>query len=152
MRRALGIDHVVGVICLLFALCYLWSSRSIVESSFGDTLGPRMFPQILGALLALLAVGMIIKAEPRRAADALPRGAVIAIIATVIMVALFALLLPLIGFAPTTFLITLAFSLSLREKLLVSVGYGILLAAIFYVVFVILLATPFPQATWAGLI
>lgn len=152
MRRALGIDHVVGVICLLFAICYLWSSRSIIESSFGDALGPRMFPQILGALMALLAIGMIVKAEPRRESDALPKGALVAIAVTMTMIALFALLLPLIGFAPTIFFITLAFLLSLREKLLVSIAYSALLTVIFHVAFVVLLGTPFPLASWAGLI
>ncbi|WP_274631233.1 tripartite tricarboxylate transporter TctB family protein [Arvimicrobium flavum] len=156
MLQMLSLDRLIALICILIAAIYLSASFSIVQGSFGDPMGPRVFPEILGTLLILLSVVMLVNAAPEQEEEpqrqeGMPRRTVIAIAVCVGLVVGFIVLLPLIGYPLTTFIVTLGFLLALRERLIHAFGYASGLTALFYVVFDLLLRTPFPKSAIGGL-
>lgn len=156
MLRMLSLDRLIALICILIAAVYLSASFSIMQGSFGDPMGPRIFPQILGTLLVVLSIIVLVNSgskeeEEPPAQEGMPWRTAIAIAACVGLVIAFILLLPLIGYPLTIFVVTLGFLLVLRERFIHAFLYGLGLMAIFYVVFDLLLRTPFPKSAIGGL-
>ncbi|RDD72052.1 MULTISPECIES: tripartite tricarboxylate transporter TctB family protein [Paracoccus] len=143
MRHVLGIDRVVALICIAVAGLYLSASLGIAQGSFGDPLGPRAFPQILGALLILFSIITLVQPSARQA-PATPLATLVAIAICAALVLGFILLLPVVGYAATSFLLFLGFLLTLREPLRLALLYAAGLTLLFYVVFTVLLQTYFP--------
>lgn len=156
MLRMLNLERLIALICILVAALYLSASFSIVQGSFGDPMGPRIFPQVLGTLLIGLSVVMLVNSARRQeeepvAQEGMSLRAAIAIGVCVGLVVGFVLLLPLLGYALTTFVVALGFLLALRERFIVALVYSVGLTAIFYVVFDLLLRTPFPSSAIGGI-
>ena len=62
-RRGPSADRALGAVCLTLALGLWGLARGVPDASFGDTLSPRFFPQLLA--LALLVPALALIARPR---------------------------------------------------------------------------------------
>ena len=54
-------DRVISVLSLALAVAYLLATRQIPALEIGDPLGPRAFPQLLGAGLILAAILLFVE-------------------------------------------------------------------------------------------
>ncbi|MGC9448000.1 tripartite tricarboxylate transporter TctB family protein [Cereibacter johrii] len=151
MKALPGIDRIVALICILIGAGYLAASFSITQGSFGDPLGPRIFPQILGALLILLSIVTLVQA-PAAAGPATPGRALLAIAICGALVAGFILLMPLLGYPLTSFLLLAGFLVTLREPLLRAILTAAGLTLLFHAVFAMLLGTYFPETWLEGMV
>lgn len=151
MKALPSIDRMVALLCIVIAGLYLAASFSITEGSFGDPMGPRIFPQLLGGLLIMLCIVTLVQsqavAEPKT-----PIRIWLAIGVCVLLVLGFILILPLAGYQVTSFLMLLGFLLVLREQLMRALLVSAGLTLLFHVVFVVLLRTYFPENAFGGVL
>lgn len=146
----LRLDWLIAILCILLAGIYLSASFSILQGSFGDPMGARVFPQILGTLLILLSLITLVQSSPQ-AAEKTPAATFFAIGLCAVLIVGFVLVLPALGYTATAFLGALGFLLILREKLISAAAYAVGLTLVFHIVFVLLLKTPFPQPSVGGM-
>ena len=158
MRHAIGMDRLIALGCILGGSVYLSASFSIAQADFGDPMGPRLFPQILGSLLILLSIIMMLStfsgdapSGENHPAGAMPFRTLLAIGLCAATVIAFVLLLPVIGFPMSAFMVIGSFLLILREPMRPTLIWAAGLTALFYVVFVVLLQTPFPDSILGGI-
>lgn len=56
-------DRIAGLIFLALSIWYGWTAGNY-EASFGDPLGPAVFPQILAIPAALLSLYLVLRPDP----------------------------------------------------------------------------------------
>lgn len=57
-------DRVLGIVCLVFGLWYVWQTRAFVITQFGSgPVGPKTLPTIVGLLFAAIALVLIVKPD-----------------------------------------------------------------------------------------
>ena len=126
-------DRILGAACVLLAAGMAWAARLYVAPISYEPVGPRAFPMLLAALLALAGAWLLVKPSPHdnglRAAPLVSLGlAVVAVLA-------YALLFQLLGFPIATVLMTLpmarAFGGSWKQALAAGVFLGIALFFLF---------------------
>jgi hypothetical protein len=113
--------------------------------------GPYVFPWVLAGAMALTLATMLIKGHLRRPEDGEPittRGAMRVVLAIGWILA-FVLLLDLAGYVVTAAALLLALFLALRVRLPLAVGLALVLAALTYQIFAVVLRVPLP-AGWLG--
>lgn len=93
-------DRIFGAFGLLLAIFYAWATLQIQESFLSDAVGPKTFPLAVAALLGLASVVIVLRP------DADPRwpdlGRLAEIAAAVVVLLLYARLLPDLGFVIAT--------------------------------------------------
>lgn len=64
-------DKILTTMLMLFGIVYLWMTYQIPVGSFGDPMGPRAFPFILGTILVLCTLVLIVQGyrKQKRASD-----------------------------------------------------------------------------------
>lgn len=130
-------DRVLGGAGLVLAAFYIWQATRIQESFISDPVGPKGFPFIIGGLLALASCAVILRPD---APPNWPRPArLLEILAAVVVLILYAQLLPQIGFVIATAVAAGYFSWRLGAPVLHAVLAGIAIALGIYVVFHLLL-------------
>lgn len=97
-------DRVLGGVGLALAAFYAWAATIIPESFAQDVIGPKTFPMILAAIMAICSVYFLLKPDPEPRWPALNRLAEI-FFALLIMFA-YAEVLPILGFVISTIVIT----------------------------------------------
>ena len=75
-------DRIFGVIGIAVAVFFAWAASWIEDSFIVDPLGPRKFPYIIAAVLALASLAIILRpdAEPEWPALGPPAGILVAIV------------------------------------------------------------------------
>lgn len=93
-------DRIFGVLGLLLAMGYVWAALLIEESFLSDAVGPKAFPIIIAAIMGLSCLAIILRpdAEP----DWPTFGRLAEIGGAVVVMVLYAELLPVIGFVIAT--------------------------------------------------
>lgn len=89
-------DRIFGIFGLLFAGLVVWATGRIEESFIQDPLGPKAFPLVIAALVALSSVVMLVKPDPNPAWPTLKKWLEMAI--TVGVMVAYAIVLPELGF------------------------------------------------------
>lgn len=89
-------DRIFGFFGLLFAGLVVWSTGRIEESFIQDPLGPKAFPLVIAALVALSSVVMLIKPDRNPAWPTLKKWLELAV--TVGVMVAYAIVLPELGF------------------------------------------------------
>lgn len=129
-------DRIFGVFGILLAIGYAFAAFAIEESFLSDSVGPKAFPLILAAVLGISSAFIALKPDPEPHWPAFGRLAEIA--AAVVIMILYAELLPVIGFVfATAFAATyLAWRLgsSVFESLATGVGTSVGIYVIFHLV------------------
>ena len=118
---------------LLVALGYIASATQIEMSFIMDPLGPRFFPILVGAILAVAALVPIFKPDP----DPQWPGLAVALklVFSVIVLVLYALLLKPLGFIAATALAASILSYQIHPNWLKAIAVGVALAVILFLAF-----------------
>lgn len=126
-------DRALGGAGLLLAAFFAWQTTVIQESFISDPVGPKGFPLIIAALLAIASLVIVLKPDPAPHWPSLGRLVEIAV-AVAVMVA-YGMALPLAGFVPATLVASAWFSWRLGAKPIEAILAGVAIAVGVYVVF-----------------
>ena len=135
-------DRTVGILLLLGAAAYAWAASRLEVGFFADTVGPKPFPYIIGAGMALSSLYLILRPDPN---PSLP-GRSFWLPFSVVLVSLIAyayLLVPL-GFIVATSLEMILLSLIFGAKPLQAALGGISFSVLIYLLFTQGLSVPLP--------
>ncbi|MBV7377590.1 tripartite tricarboxylate transporter TctB family protein [Maritimibacter dapengensis] len=136
-------DRIFGVVGLLLAIGFAVAALNIEESFLSDAVGPSGFPLIVAAVLGLSSIVIAIKPD---AAPHWPSlGRLAELLAAVVMMVLYAELLPVAGFVIATAVAAAYLSWRLGSGILASVltgvGSSVGIYVIFHLIFGLSLAT-----------
>lgn len=126
-------DRIFGVIGLILAIGYAWAALIIEESFLSDAVGPKAFPLIIAAVLALASVAIFVKPDAEPHWPSLARFLEVA--AAVFVMILYAIALPEIGFVIATALAATYLTWRLGSAPVSSVVCGVSTSLGIYVVF-----------------
>ncbi|SHE32227.1 putative tricarboxylic transport membrane protein [Ruegeria intermedia] len=129
-------DRIFGVVGLLLAVGFAISALAIEESFLSDAVGPKAFPLIIAAILGLSSAIIALRPDAEPEWPAL--GRLVEVGAAVVVLILYAELLPVAGFViATAFAATyLAWRLGSGpiECILVGIGTSLGIYVIFHLV------------------
>ena len=130
-------DRIFGVVGLALAVFYLWAASIIPDSFMVDVIGPRTFPYIVGAILAVSSVYFLLRP------DGEPQWPILVNLIEIVFAAavmfLYAWVLPELGFVISTVFATTYLTWRLGTKPLNAVVTGVATSAGIYVVFHLIL-------------
>lgn len=139
-------DRIFGIACLLLAGFYLFSA-STIELGFIETpVGPRAFPYIIGALLAVSALYPIFVPDVRP--DWPDMRSVVEIVFAAAVMFAYAKLLPAGGFVLSTAVAAALLSWRLGTKPLAAAIAGVAISVGIYVVFHLILGLSLARGPW----
>jgi len=133
-------DRVISVLSLALAVAYLLATRQIPALEIGDPLGPRAFPQLLGAGLILAAILLFVetlKRSPPAEGAAAAAGSHWGVVAFVtVWTGAYFLLFEALGYvvASTAYLLVLMAVFN-RGRWAMNVATAVLFSAVTYWVF-----------------
>lgn len=130
-------DRIFGGVGLALAVFYIWAASIIPDSFMSDVIGPRTFPYIVGAVLAISSVVFILRP------DASPEWPMLRDLAEIIFAAavlfLYCWVLPELGFVISTIFATAYLTWRLGTKPLMALVTGVATSCGIYVVFHLIL-------------
>jgi putative tricarboxylic transport membrane protein len=133
-----------GVIALLGAAVAL--EASTFEVAFlTDPVGPKALPLLTAGIL--MVCGAVLAVRPGDEADWPVRAETLRLAGAVLALAVYAVVLPVVGFVPATILVVTALSLLFGGKGVQSVTGATLLSVILWYLFVWALRLPLPLGT-----
>ncbi|MCD8223190.1 MAG: tripartite tricarboxylate transporter TctB family protein [Clostridiales bacterium] len=139
MRR----DTITGIVGLLGCAFFLMQTQSIKQPAKLLEPGPRLLPYVAIILIALSSVALIIKGYKDRNIEEkpyFPKGGVLKITKSYLMLVVYAIAMTYLGFLITTPFATLVFIYDLkgtsRVKLVPSIIISVLVTAALYAMFV----------------
>jgi putative tricarboxylic transport membrane protein len=139
-------DRIFGVVCILLAAFFIWQATQIQTGFIVDPLGPRAFPIIIGAVLALGGIYPIVKPDPRP--DWPPASRILEIVFAVAVMFAYALALPEAGFVLSTAVAATLLCWRLSAPLHKAAIAGIVIAVGIYVVFHMILGLSLARGPW----
>jgi putative tricarboxylic transport membrane protein len=126
-------DRILGGVCVVAAAGMAWAAQDYAAAISYEPVGPRAFPLLLSALMAIGGAWLVIRPTMRGGAIDMARVRLIGLSALAIIV--YALLFQLLGFTLATALMAvpvgMAFGGSWWKSLLGGVGLGIGLFLLF---------------------
>lgn len=139
-------DRIFGGIVLTVAFLMMWATTLIEESFIQDPLGPKAFPLVIAAVMALAAVVIIIKPDANPEWPDLRK--MIELVATVGMLVAYAQLLPVVGFVIATMFVTAFLCWRLGASTRQSIQGGVLIALGVYGLFQHVLGLNLARGPW----
>jgi putative tricarboxylic transport membrane protein len=139
-------DRLFGGITLLLALAFIAGATQIEAALIFDSLGPRVFPIIIGVILAISSAFLLLRPDPEPDWPAARRVVEIAV-ALVVMLAYTFLLEPL-GFVLATAVASALLSWRLGAPLAIAGSSGVGIAVGIYVVFHLILGLSLARGPW----
>ncbi|GAA3868498.1 tripartite tricarboxylate transporter TctB family protein [Celeribacter arenosi] len=126
-------DRIFGVIGLLVAIGFAFAALAIEESFLSDAVGPKAFPLIIATVLGLSSIAIVLKpdADPTWP----PLGRLVEILGAVVVMGLYAQMLPVMGFVFATALAATYLTWRLGSGVLASIATGIGTSVGIYVIF-----------------
>lgn len=139
-------DRIFGVVGMLLAIGYIFAALAIEESFLSDAVGPKAFPLIIAVVLGLssLAIALRPDAEPQWPA----LGRLVEIAAAVVVMILYAELLPVAGFVLATAFAAGYLAWRLGSGLVETVLTGIGTSVGIYVIFHLILGLSLAKGPW----
>jgi putative tricarboxylic transport membrane protein len=139
-------DRIFGIFGLLFAGLVVWATGRIEESFIQDPLGPKAFPLVIAALVALSSVVMLVKPDRNPAWPNTRKWLEMAI--TVGVMVAYAIVLPELGFVLTSAVLAGFMVQRLGGTLLQSVVGGTVMSVGIFVVFTYALGLSLARGPW----
>ncbi|MCA0044898.1 tripartite tricarboxylate transporter TctB family protein [Celeribacter litoreus] len=126
-------DRIFGVVGLLLAIGFAFAALAIEESFLSDAVGPKAFPLIIAVVLGLSSISIALKPDASPTWPSL--GRFVEIVAAVVVMVLYAELLPVIGFVFATAFAATYLTWRLGSGVIASVITGIGTSVGIYAVF-----------------
>lgn len=126
-------DRALGGAGLALSAFYIWQATRIQESFISDPVGPKGFPFIIGAALAVASLVVILRPDPAAQWPA-PAKLLEILLAAGVMVA-YGMLLPELGFVIATLLAAAYFSWRLGARPVEAGAAGVAISLGIYAVF-----------------
>ncbi|WP_417241842.1 tripartite tricarboxylate transporter TctB family protein [Celeribacter sp.] len=126
-------DRIFGVVGLLIAIGFAFAALAIEESFLSDAVGPKAFPIIIAAVLGLSSIAIALK--PDSAPEWPNLGRLAELLAAVVVMVLYAELLPVLGFVFATAFAAAYLTWRLGSGLVATVLTGIGTSVGIYVIF-----------------
>lgn len=163
LRKSSGELAILLALGVLGLYVTIWSELNLpARNPFGAGVGPRLFPQVSGVVMALLSTYLVIRFFWRRrqgtleSADEvmeLPYRDVIRVVTFTALIVAYILVFPVVGFVATTAgMLFIGFLLLGFRQYILGVVLSIILSVGIYVVFTSLLNLPLPAPIFEGLI
>jgi len=130
-------DRIFGMFGLALSAFYFWATSIIPDSFMIDVVGPRVFPYIVGAVLAICSLYILLRPDAEPDWPNLMNFIEI-LFATAVMF-LYGWVLPKVGFVTATVFATAYLTWRLGSKPLSSLVTGVATSAGIYVVFHLIL-------------
>ncbi|MGP4020779.1 tripartite tricarboxylate transporter TctB family protein [Saccharopolyspora sp. 5N708] len=150
-RRTVLASGAFGALMLLGAVLVIVDAARLPESS--SPMGPAVLPMVIGVLLGVVGIGLLVQAKVKLAAATTgapwqPRAG-LRVVALVVVLVLFAVLLPLLGYVVTAAGLFVGTALLLgAPRSWQLVAYGWALAATVFLVFDRLIGLSLPSGPW----
>ena len=126
-------DRVFGVFTLLLSIFYIFSAYIVEESFISDHIGPKIYPYIVSFFLIASSLFLIIKPDTK---PIWPRfGKIIEILTTALILIMYAVFLPVIGFVFSTFFASSFISWRLGAKLKAALTAGLIISVTIFILF-----------------
>ncbi|WP_428927849.1 tripartite tricarboxylate transporter TctB family protein [Marinibacterium sp. SX1] len=126
-------DRIFGVVGILLAIGYAIAALAIEESFLSDAVGPKAFPLIIASILGLSSLVIALRPDAEPEWPAL--GRFVEVAASVVVLILYAELLPVAGFVVATAFAAAYLAWRLGSSPLESVAVGIGTSVGIYVIF-----------------
>ncbi|MGQ0708934.1 MAG: tripartite tricarboxylate transporter TctB family protein [Rhodoferax sp.] len=125
-------DRILGLLCLGLAAAMAWAAQGYVAEYSYEPIGPRAFPTLLAAVMALGGLWLVLRPAPARAAVP-EEGQRLALGLTVGAMLAYALLFQWLGFVLATALMALPVGRAFggRPLPLLATGFGLGLGLFF---------------------
>lgn len=130
-------DRIFGMFGLGLAAFYIWAASIIPDSFMSDVIGPRAFPYMVGAVIAITSVIFILRPDPEPVWPVFRDFAEIAFAAAVMFA--YAWVLPQVGFVIATVFATAYLTWRLGTRPAMSLVTGVATSGGIYVVFHLIL-------------
>ena len=139
-------DRIFGVVGLLLAIGYVFAALAIEESFLSDAVGPKAFPLLLAAVLGMSSLVIALRPDAEPDWPALGRLAEIA--AAVVVMILYAQMLPVAGFVLATAFAAGYLAWRLGSGLIEAVLTGIGTSVGIYFIFHLVLGLSLAKGPW----
>ncbi|TRD15873.1 tripartite tricarboxylate transporter TctB family protein [Palleronia caenipelagi] len=139
-------DRVFGIVGVLLAIGYALAALTIEESFLSDAVGPKAFPLIIAALLGISSAVIALRPDPEPHWPALGRLA--EIFGAVVVMILYAEMLPIAGFVLATVFAAAYLAWRLGSKPVEALLTGIGTSVGIYSVFHLLLGLSLARGPW----
>ncbi len=139
-------DRIFGVVGLLLAIGYVFAALAIEESFLSDAVGPKAFPLLLAAVLGMSS--LVIALRPDAEPDWPSLGRLVEIAAAVVVMMLYAQMLPVAGFVLATAFAAGYLAWRLGSGLIEAVLTGIGTSVGIYVIFHLVLGLSLAKGPW----
>ncbi len=126
-------DRIFGVFGLLLAIGFAFAAFAIEESFLSDAVGPKAFPLIVAAVLGVSSLVIAMRPDAEPAWPAL--GRLVEIGAAVVVMVLYAQMLPVIGFVLATAIAAAYLSWRLGSSVIAAIATGVGTSIGIYVIF-----------------
>ncbi len=126
-------DRIFGVFGLLLAIGFAFAAFAIEESFLSDAVGPKAFPLIVAAILGVSSLVIAMRPDAEPAWPAL--GRLVEIGAAVVVMVLYAQMLPVIGFVLATAIAAAYLSWRLGSSVIAAIATGVGTSIGIYVIF-----------------
>jgi putative tricarboxylic transport membrane protein len=138
-------DRIWGIVILILGGAYLIEGIRIPPAAFGDPLGPRVFPTILGISMAACGAFLLIKPEPRGGQPILVRRPLIQVLILCALLLVYAISLHWLGYLLATFLLVWMAAILMGDRSFIR---GLVISAVFsagvFFLFTRVLTIPLP--------
>ena len=126
-------DRVFGIFTLIISIFYIFSAYIVEESFISDHIGPKTYPYIVSLFLISSSLFLIFKPDTKPKWPKL--GKIIEILMTALILIMYAIFLPLLGFVFSTFFASSFISWRLGAKLSSAFIAGLIISVTIFVLF-----------------
>ncbi|BBU55145.1 MULTISPECIES: tripartite tricarboxylate transporter TctB family protein [Mameliella] len=139
-------DRIFGVVGILLAIGYVFAALAIEESFLSDAVGPKAFPLIIAAILGLSSLVIVLRPDAEPHWPAL--GRLVEVFASVVVLILYAEMLPVAGFVVATAFAAAYLAWRLGSAPLEAVLVGVGTSVGIYVIFHLVLGLSLARGPW----
>jgi putative tricarboxylic transport membrane protein len=126
-------DRVFGVFTLILSVFYIFSAYIIQESFISDHIGPKIYPYMVSFFLITSSLFLIIKPDIKPLWPKFSK--IVEILMTALILIMYAIFLPVIGFVFSTFFASSFISWRLGAKLISAFTAGLIISVTIFILF-----------------
>lgn len=130
-------DRILGAVCLILGVAFIWGATLIETGFIVDPLGPKSFPIIIGAVLIIASLFVLLMPDPEPEWPVLARS--LEVVAAIVVLIGYSLALEPLGFVISTAIAATLLSWRLGGTLPVAAASGVGISVGIFVIFHLIL-------------